>query len=414
MYIEVSFKNLLKAYLYFYIVADSLFFYLLPYTLRDSVGLRTMMALVAFAIYIFLALNGKLFNKIRQYKYLHVYIIFMIIVMVIESLYGMNRYGQRAIDVFIVEQPYFSLVTVPAFLFLFSEERDACRKMMRIFAIIGIINTLILLVSAIALDVGIYSTLPGFQIMGYRNGHVRVGYRTIGYYSMFYALDCLLNPKGEKKKFCLLYLIICFGGVLTFVSTRIITIALSVSCLFVLLVYTEKGRTRKILMVLVAVIITGIAFSGRVSNLFESFSPDSEVGASTVARVDAIDYYLSCFLTNPVLGMGPIRGYRADLLRIISGPNYTAVYEDLGLLGGLFRLGILGLLVMVIPLARMFYISLKLLIVKSKNAALLLGIVIFLLIEQISLNYLDYQRAVIASFYWAIIEYHYWENKKSL
>ena len=42
------------------------------------------------------------------------------------------------------------------------------------------------------------------------------------------------------------------------------------------------------------------------------------------------------------------------------------------------------------------------------------GIMAYILISQVSLNYLDFQRAVIASFYWAIMEYYYKKKKEEI
>jgi hypothetical protein len=180
----------------------------------------------------------------------------------------------------------------------------------------------------------------------------------------------------------------------------------------VILLYSDN-KNIKILMTMGLIAITAyVLLSGTFSSFFDSFSVDSEEASSTTARLNAIEYFKTFIDRNPFLGMGIIRPYTAELTLIWSGPFGTAYFDDLGLLGGFYRMGILGLSVMVIPLLRMSYLTYKLWRLKAKEAYTLLGVVVYLLASQTAQNYLDFQRAVIASFYWAIIEYLYYKNKE--
>ncbi len=75
-------------------------------------------------------------------------------------------------------------------------------------------------------------------------------------------------------------------------------------------------------------------------------------------------------------------------------------------------MGILGLFILLIPLIRILYLLIKMVKNKWYDRKLFVGIVSFLLICQISQSYMDFQRAFIASFYWAMMEYINLKMKK--
>jgi hypothetical protein len=408
---NVTFEKMLKFFLYFYIVADSMFFYVFPYTVNDSVSLRTLLALITWAILIYFFIKKQSYgNKFKKYGFLYGYIFLTIVVMMIQYIYSAVQYSQTLLDVFMMGQCYFSLIMVPIYLYLFEDDPEECSRMIRWFAIIGIVNTAILLFGAVFLDAGISLPYPHLNVVGRRNNHIRVGYSNVGYFSLFYCFGELLRQGVRKTKLLTVYLILALIGVLIFVNTRVITIAVVVAIL--LMIASSSGnRNTKILLTAGAVLVLAyIIATGTVFTFFDSFSIDSEEASSTIARLNAIEYFRTYTDSNPLLGMGIIRPYTPELTLIWSGPYGTAYFDDLGLLGGFYRMGILGTIILVIPLLRMSYLTYRIWKQKSSEAFVFVGVIAFILVSQTAQNYLDFQRAVVASFYWAVLEFIYKKN----
>ena len=82
-------------------------------------------------------------------------------------------------------------------------------------------------------------------------------------------------------------------------------------------------------------------------------------------------------------------------------------FDDLGLLGGLLHFGLLGIILHIVPLARMLFIAFKLLKQKRTESVWALGAITYIVVSQISLNYLDYHRTVVVPLYWALFEILY-------
>jgi hypothetical protein len=182
----------------------------------------------------------------------------------------------------------------------------------------------------------------------------------------------------------------------------------------ILILNTERKQIKQISIVVLTLLMIAGVLSNRIDALFSSFSVTSDMGGSTLTRLMAMQYFKTFTDANPLLGMGIVRPYTPELTYIATGPNGVAYFDELGLLGGFFRLGILGMFVIVFPLVRMMYCCFRIYKYKAPLNSLFVGIMVYILISQVSLNYLDFQRAVIASFYWAILEFYYRMKKDEL
>ncbi|SDI72347.1 hypothetical protein SAMN05421493_12425 [Pseudobutyrivibrio sp. 49] len=402
--IKHDIDTLLNMFVMFAMIADTTFLFLLPVNSNDLNSIRLFMVLVGIGINVYMMIKLTYQKKIyRQYPFVTAYLIMMICIIVIICLYSMVTYDEAVIDVLIVAYPYLSLLFVPIYLLLFEDE--GYEKIRDRFGKLGVAATIILLLcAAVRMFVGV-KLLPGFTTFGSRNGHIRISYRPICFYSVFWIASLILNSKNKKRMLSIMYFALVTGGVLYFVSTRIITLALGAAIVLMILSHTEKGNIRVIARTALLAMIIYVISQGSISKIIESFSVDSSEAGSTLARYMAIAYFKTYTDANPLIGMGFVRPSRPDLRLIWSGPYGKAYFDDLGLLGGFFRMGILGLFVHLIPLLRMLYLLIKMIKNKWYDRTMFIGIVVFLLIGQISLNFLDFQRAFIASFYWAMLEY---------
>jgi hypothetical protein len=303
---------------------------------------------------------------------------------------------------------------VPSFLLLFEIKEDEFNTMLKAIAIIGIICTLITVFNGFGYAYGSTSIFQGITLLGMRNGHIRIGYRTFSYYSIFYYLTDVLKEKCSKRFLKICYVAIALFGMFYFVSTRMISISMVIAIAAIFVFFSERKGIKYTAIVVILIAVFYMVFNNKIDEILSIFSIESELGSSTIARLNAIEYFSSYTKDNPLMGMGIVRPNRTDLMLIFSGPTGTSYFDDLGLMGGFYKLGILGLIIHLLPLFRMLFLCIKIYRYKLPLSSLIIGIMAFILVSQVSLNYLDFQRVVIASFYWAMMEYYYRKKKDEI
>ena len=418
MYIRIrrDFEFWVKVFCYFWIIADGIFFYVLPfYKYSKSMPPRAVMALIPYAIFLYMLLIRRHKEKvIDKYKFVTGYIFVSIVISIIIISYSILTYNQSFRAVFLAGHNYFSLIGVAAYLFLFETDEKEFDGMVRMVAIFGAINTLIVLFCALSSDFGIPLIFQGFTSIGFRDGHTRAAYRTMSYYSFIYYFTNVLKKDCKARMAKIAYLCIGFFGMVYVVNTRIVIISMAVALACILVLNTERKAVKYLSYFFIVILVIYAIFSNQIDSVFSSFSVDSELGGSTLARLIAIDYFSTYTRANPLIGMGIVYPSTPELKLIFSGPTGTSYFDDLGIMGGFFRIGILGLIVIIIPLLRMIYITYKVYINKLPYNSLFVGIMAYILVSQVSLNYLDFQRAIIASFYWAIMEFYYRKKKEEM
>lgn len=191
--------------------------------------------------------------------------------------------------------------------------------------------------------------------------------------------------------------------------TRANQLAISVTLFIMWLFYKERSRKTIIKYMIAFCLVLILYFGGFFDSVLNMLSVDTSVNSramSTVARINAIEYFSEFTNKNPLIGMGWIRPYTDQLTKIWSGPNNVYFFDDLGFLGQFYRQGILGALVYIIMLTRMIYIIHKLRY-KNDNRIFLIGIFTYICATMPSLNCFDSSRILAVPFYIAIFEYIY-------
>lgn len=164
--------------------------------------------------------------------------------------------------------------------------------------------------------------------------------------------------------------------------------------------FKEKEILLSFLLVLAAV------FSGIITEFVVSFSTKGDMAFSTTARLDAIQYFWKCFCNNPLFGNGlAIDNRYVDVIR---GPEKTAYYCDVGIVGLMGHIGLCSIVVYIIPLIRIIRRSAQIYRKSADREVVFfsVGIAIYLLTSSPTYIILE-EGPVFFPIIWSYLEYHY-------
>lgn len=396
----LSYDNLLLLFFAAVYILDARGLSIIPVSSRDTLSILEFVALgaVVFVASMLISKSGRMFLK--EESYLSMYMVIVTISVAVISLYSIKKYDENIIDVYVCSVPFFLFFMTPLLVYLMRKDPRSMRKVLKMLVVIGVSTSVMILIQGLCSDFGIPYVLPGSFRIGYRNGRIRVGVTNIGRFGTIFMLYKFIV--GGKRR--LLYGLFAALGVFVLVyygQTRMDMISLA-ACAVAMLFFA--GSKKPIYRVLLIVAFIVFLFYDYADVILESFSEKSDKGASTIARLGAIDYFYSVFKEDPLMGMGFIRPRNAYLRRIWSGPRGVFYFSDLGALGHLMQYGLIGVALYILPLARMIYISIKLLRQRRSEGVWAIGVIAYILVSQVSLNYTEYQRGPGSVAYWAVME----------
>lgn len=251
----------------------------------------------------------------------------------------------------------------------------------------------------------------GEILLDYRNGRIRliasdlvtfVGMLSIG---LYYSRD---NSKKQKKR----YLINVFTTVLyELFSSQTRSSLLGFITFFVLTSLIVGGKNKKKKLFFSFVIITClIAASGFIINFFGNIRSSiiNKTDYSMYHRIFAYGYYISTTLKSPLFGIGLlndeplVNAYE----RIVHGNDYFSYcYSDVGFVGTVGKLGILGGLFYILPM----FVCLHRYLQTRKFEKNPIFFVIFLIIafSLINLSFFDAERIMLFPILMCISEIEY-------
>jgi hypothetical protein len=414
--IRTDFKSLLKFFVYLCIAEDAHFLFLLNLSSGEYRKIRQLLFIIGILFLLFLRTKKSKYEDLaRRYLFVRVYNIYLIIVFCAVAIFSMLTYHESLWNVFSEGFSYFYLFLVPIVICFFQENDIDPDRFFHFLAVIGMVDAFIIVFSAISVDVGIPPLFQGI-IYHFKDGHTRITYQMISLYSLVYYFDRFIKTVATKqRKKGILYffmLFIAFGGMVYYDNTRITLIAMVVAFAIMIITYSGDNNTKIIFMGVLLIIIVLMLCTNSINSLFDSFSLDSDKGTSTLARMNAIEHYRSFFVEKPFWGMGVVSPINEELSLIVYGPTGTSAFVDLGILGGVYRFGLIGVFIFIAPLIRLVYVLVELIRQKSHYSSLIVGAVVYLLISQISLNFLDSPRAVFSAVFGGMIEYIYYLEKK--
>lgn len=380
----------------------------------DSVMYSYITWAMSFAAYLYFYKGIKKIKK-TDGTFLTKIFFYIFCVQIILSIYSIRTYGETILDMLICAGEYFILLLT--YVIMLSFYKDGEEFLLNRVYIIELIYILIVLICSFFYNKWGVS-LFAFTLSkdGLKYGRIRLGLGPLGALFFIYSFKKILRK--EKILFSIFSLLIGLLGLFYSEMTRANQIAI-IATLFCMWIFNREGGIRNTIKYFVFIIGAVFFFNSelftRIINSFSSNEVINSQASSTVARINAIEYFSKYTRDNPLMGMGWVRPYTPRLTRIWAGPNEAAFFDDIGFLGQFFRLGILGASYYVIILIRMIYIIWRL-DKNDKNKLVLIGILFYLICTMPSLNCFDGQRILAMPFYLAIYEYSYMthKNMKSL
>lgn len=357
---------------------------------------------VSVVIYLFF------FNAIQSFKaeyshFLGRYFTYILVVQLILSIYSMVTYNETVLDMYICAGAY--LLLLFAYVLILAFESDGLETVLnRVFFFYTIMLVLLLVHAFIYNNSG--QSIFAFTITSIRNNRARIVTGPLTGLYCIYAFHRFLRRKEKKG---LLFLILALVAIFYAEMTRANQVAIVITIAVIWLFYKDRTTSNIVRGLVVIIALFILLNSGVVDQILNMFSTDYSVNSeasSTLARYNAMEYFSQYTDENPLLGMGWVRPYTAELTRIWSGPKSAAYFDDLGFLGQFYRQGILGALIYIIFILRMFFVVVR---INKENPyrAMLIGILAYVVSSMLTLNCFDGSRILGVAFYLAIFEYIY-------
>lgn len=352
-------------------------------------------------------LYKEIIASIKKYVFLTGFLLYIFIVIVVTCIFSMLQYGESAFDMFICVGSY--LLLMLSFVIIVGIEKYGTEKFMKMFYKLAVTFMFLRLIDAIS------SNILGMALLGghvnSKTAFVRASAGSLHVVVMIYTFWKIVTSEATRKDIAVFVL----GLVLELYvqQTRMNQLSLFMTFLFIW-IFQRKKTSIKLFQYVILIVFLGVFFGlGLHHEVINSFSIDPSVNdsaASSIARLNSIAYFTGFFWEHPLLGMGWVRPVGDYLTSIAYGPTHTAYLDDLGFLGQVFRMGILGAMFYVILIIRLAYIHFRL-PKSSKYKTLVLGILVFIVISAGTLNCFDGQRILGTAFFMAIVEKIYITGK---
>ncbi|MBP3263085.1 hypothetical protein [Pseudobutyrivibrio sp.] len=378
-------------------------------------GTRFFDGFLSYYLVRFLTLFGSLifFDRIqtifKEYKFYGSFFLYIVITQIILTIYSVYTYKQKFSNVFAYSGLYLTLLLV-ALLIIGFEILGFDRTLKILFGLEIIRDVIIVLDATIYNIVGV--KVIQFSELTSKTQFIRIEFGALFPLLVIYLFYNLLVELDKKK---LVIILLCMLAEYYVQNTRAIEIGLVIAFIVMWVSHSGDKITKYLKIVMILCGLGGLLYLGVVEMVLNSFSADPSINehyASTLARIGAINYYSSYLFRHPLFGMGWIMRNTDYLKYIASGPLGIYHYDDLGILGQVFRQGLLGLIIYLIFLGRLIYISMNLKNMRGK--VFVIGITSYVISTVFSLNAFDVQRVLVASFYIAISEYIWKKSKEGI
>lgn len=239
-----------------------------------------------------------------------------------------------------------------------------------------------------------------------RNDSIRITLTYVGNLSILYNLyQILYKEKSKRSIFAWPVLLLGVYSLFVIQQTRMFTLAVSICALLLILLDNNRTSWRFLRRILIIIAVISLVYStGVVGTFIESFSETGENAGSTIARSQAIEYFLSVFRNSPLFGFGFLGV--ADYRSVVQGPLGTAYIDDVGIFGQLARLGIF-----VIPIYIWLIAHFSKVVIRTKREGtredfiLYFVLLIYMVVTSFTLCFLDYERCMSIPVFLALFEY---------
>lgn len=344
----------------------------------------------------------------KQIRFVNRFMMLYVPIILISAVFSVIWYEYKLSSILALVMPYFYAAYAYPLVYIFSRDKTHEKYMkFTVGLVVGI-----LLIKAFAWYMYNYkgTTLFPNLLLQHSDEWVRNGVLRVDVCYLYGIAVCfLVSSFFVKKK---LISAVLAGGLILYVvfitqyRYLVITVLLSVLLVYLTSSATNKSQVIRSLVFTLGVILF-IAFGG-LDAILASFSVENkDYGSSNEARILTIVYFWDMMKgIQYVIGVGFISGYSAKALALITrSSTLTYWLEDIGIIGGIFRFGLLSFLIYV-PL---FYQAIRESVYqirhKLPDRAFLTSMSGYMIVVCMMLNIFDTQRLYDVAFYLALISY---------
>jgi len=397
------------------IVATGIFSVFNIPVLNSSSFQYSFIFLVSVGLYANTLINKSLLNKIKPYtRYFDAVTVYLAAFLVIHCIYAYVHYNEGIRLLYNCAKIFFYLLLFYTFIYLMQNSRNGYETLLKTISTIIVIYLIFTTLDALIYNFTGRAILHAVSY-SLRYNRMRIDYPAFAGLAYIYYLNKLISSPTKTKNFYKYLSLVLFMVFFLFYinMTRAYIIAYFATT-FVMILFKRRPKNKQlVVVVIVFFVMLALMASGSIDAFISSFSEDSaELGASTIARRLAREYFTDIAQNNPILGLGFVCPDTPYLAKIYWGADGIYSLDDLGIINMFFNYGILGIILAVLILGRMLYCAVMIFIANREKSILIIGITVFIAASCASLCVFDIQRIMALPLYWAIFEYEYYNCVK--
>lgn len=416
----------LEYLLYFAILTDMCFFYILPLpgmiasnvTLWAKFGVFAVVVLICFYL---LIKKGRSIGNV-QITPLGIILSILVLSSIIETIFTFVSYASIDLLAPIKQGCYYSIpILALGFLSAFKQRGDY-RQLMNGISCLCLIFMVVYVGTAAIYNFTGKMLVPDLLYGGgkaeivnyYRGSGVRLyAIASLLPISMLYAFIRIFWGKQLSFRSIVFFTLVLVLGAVSLVyvnQSRVGIIAVFAAC-FLPLIACKMGGSSSIKKLLICLVVAFVLIeTGYVSTLLDSFFGSNAGGSyegSSLARNYATMHYLSEFIKNPIFGFGFISG-DSSFSNIVNGSAGIAYTSDVGFVGQMGNWGLLFVISYLLIVGRMVFIIAKSWKVQTpEHRAMMLSIIVYILATTPTLIMFDSARIMICPLALAVFEFLY-------
>lgn len=350
-------------------------------------------------------LIGSTYRNKMSKKYLY-FELSILLICCVRGMIGSLGSGDRFIDGLYLIWPYIYPWLALPILNLLCAEKLKIENLAKFVVVSTTIDTLLKAFMSFYQSISgtiLWSNLVRGE-MGYRNGLYRINPSALSI--LVVPLSFWLIAKSNKRREKAIYIITMIIDILyAYIVWQARSALMYKTIIVILMLFMQKTNDQK-KIIRFFVLLTGIVIfinTPIFSNFISSFSAsDSTYGGSTVARLNAIAYFMGRYSQHPILGIGCLQ--TVDRYAVGGG-----MLEDMGFLYGLVQLGIPMVIFYLVIFIRGIYVSIKLKRKSNNDSILCIALTVLFIMFGINMDTF-YAFAIAVPFYLAFIEFLYWRR----
>lgn len=356
----------------------------------------------------------------KNYKgFLNKYILITVLILACDSLYTKLNYDTTFMDLISTVSRFADILLAYPIIYVFWREKDI-NEILKFIPKITFISLAIRFIVWFMYNMRGIPVFPNilneYSSMWVKDAYLRISDTSLtGISFVILVYFCFDNRIKKAERMLMGFMAafyVVYAGVVYASRSQLISMLMTTFIMMIIKRSSKKGSMVK--MVILCSLAAALGGSSYLYNLFQSFSTSSQYSLSTLARINAVKYYMTLWNKSMLCGIGVLNTgkdffYYIVHAKVEGGLTY---YEDLGILGFIFNFGLLGIIIFAVPLGRFFRTLISHWQTDVKENVLLLGLFSYLIISCIlSQSVFDPQRIFSFPFYIAIFEYAKYKNR---